>query len=296
MRSLRSVSKGDEAAVDAALRTEEKREIEALGSPRPIVVHEVIRLEGQDELRRTNSMLIWSGLAAGLSMGFSLVSEGLIQAHLPNAVWRPLLVNFGYSIGFLIVVLGRQQLFTENTLTVILPLLTRRDRATFLGVARIWTIVLATNLIGAGIFAGILSRAGLFPPEVQLAFGEIARQSIGADFGAVFVRGVFAGWLIALMVWLLPAADAQKATIIVLVTYVVGLGGFSHIVAGSAEALYLVLTGGATFGQFLLGFAVPTLLGNVFGGVMLVAALNHAQATAGIERVGNGEGAASGKE
>src|SRR5487761_1737852 len=91
------------------------------------VVHETIRREGDEELKRTSSALAWSGLAAGLSMGFSLVAEGLLQAYLPDTMWRPLLTKLGYSVGFVIVVLGRQQLFTETTLTAVLPLLSRRD-------------------------------------------------------------------------------------------------------------------------------------------------------------------------
>jgi formate-nitrite transporter family protein len=94
------------------------------------VIHEAIRKQGEEELRRTSSGLAWSGLAAGLSMGFSMVTQGLLSAHLPDVPWKPLVSKFGYSIGFLIVVLGRQQLFTENTLTPIIPLLQRRDAAT----------------------------------------------------------------------------------------------------------------------------------------------------------------------
>src|SRR5919205_4524491 len=95
------------------------------------VVHEVIRQQGEDELRRTSSGLAWSGLAAGLSMGFSLIAEGLLNVYLPDAQWKPLVTKLGYSVGFLIVIIGRQQLFTENTLTPIIPLLTRRDGKTF---------------------------------------------------------------------------------------------------------------------------------------------------------------------
>src|SRR4051812_30179237 len=86
------------------------------------IVHEAVLAEGLEELERTSAALAWSGLAAGLSMGFSLAAEGLLRAHLPDTSWRPLVDRLGYSIGFLIVILGRQQLFTENTLTVILPL------------------------------------------------------------------------------------------------------------------------------------------------------------------------------
>src|SRR5579885_2100774 len=74
------------------------------------VVYQAICNEGENELARSSAALAWSGLAAGLSMGFSLVAEGLLTVHLPEAPWRPLITKLGYSVGFLMVVLGRQQL------------------------------------------------------------------------------------------------------------------------------------------------------------------------------------------
>ena len=112
------------------LSGQEKKQAGAAARPNALVVHEVIRAEGTEELRRAPSALAWSALAAGLAMGFSLVSEGLLRAHLPDAPWRPLVSKLGYSVGFLIVVLGRQQLFTENTLTPVLPLLNKPEGRT----------------------------------------------------------------------------------------------------------------------------------------------------------------------
>src|SRR5512146_1207676 len=120
----------------ADLSESEQDEIERRAAIRVVVVHEAIRKEGEAELSRSSSALAWSGFAAGLSMGFSLVGEGLIRAHLPEASWTPLLAKFGYALGFVIVVLGRQQLFTENTLTAIVPLLMRRRWDYLLNVLR----------------------------------------------------------------------------------------------------------------------------------------------------------------
>src|SRR5437868_6135333 len=120
----------------------EEQEIEDRAAPSGKIVYKAILKEGEEELERSSSALFWSGLAAGLSMGFSLVTEGLLTAYLPDARWRPLVAKFGYSIGFLIVILGRQQLFTENTLTPILPLLKRKDGGTILNVLRLWAVVL----------------------------------------------------------------------------------------------------------------------------------------------------------
>lgn len=267
--------------IAADLSESEEEETERRATIRAVVVHEAIRKEGELELRRPSSALAWSGFAAGLSMGFSLVAEGLIQSHLPDASWTPLLAKFGYTLGFLIVVLGRQQLFTENTLTPIVPLLMHRTWYYLRNVLRLWAVVLITNLAGGFLFAWVVGHTEIFPPNVRDAFSHIGQAALQPGFGTVLLKAIFGGWLIALMVWLLPAADLAKVGVIIILTYTVGLGQFSHIIAGSTEAFYLVVTGQASFGQYLLSFMIPTLIGNIIGGVSLVAALNHAQVVAG---------------
>ncbi len=261
-------------------RTEQKQveERQAIGAN---VVYETIRREGEDELHRPAAALAWSALAAGLSMGFSFIAEALLMAHLPGSPWRPLVSRAGYCIGFLIVILGRQQLFTENTLTVILPLLARKDVATFLRVLRLWAVVLSANLAGTFLFALCVARIALFEAHTQESLVETARAHMGATFGTVLVRAIFAGWLIALMVWLLPAAESAKVSIIIILTYLVGIGDFNHIVAGSTTALFLVLTKSISWGNYLIQFFIPTLVGNIIGGVSLVAALGHGQVVGG---------------
>jgi formate/nitrite transporter FocA (FNT family) len=116
---------------------------------------------------------------------------------------------------------------------------------------------------------------------VRTAFEEIGREAYRAGFWVTLLRGIFAGWLIAVMVWMLPAAESAHVAVILIVTYIVGLGGFAHIVAGSVDAMYMAVIGRATWAEYLGAFMVPTLLGNVVGGVTIVAALNHAQVVAG---------------
>src|SRR5690349_16875351 len=123
---------------------EEEKSKKVESTPLP-VIHEVIRRRGEDELARSNSALAWSGLAAGMSMGFSMIAEGLLQVHLPAQPWATAVSKFGYSVGFLLVILGRQQLFTENTLTPVLPVLAKRDLATVIQMLRLWVIVLTFN-------------------------------------------------------------------------------------------------------------------------------------------------------
>lgn len=240
-------------------------------------MYETIRHEGEDELERSSAGLSWSGLAAGLSMGFSFLAEALIHARLPDAIWRPLIAEFGYSVGFLIVILGRQQLFTENTLTPILELLNRWDHKTLKNVGRLWGIVLAANLLGGFIFAWVLGSTNVVDGEMQQALTEVGYQALAGGFWTTLLRGIFAGWLIALMVWLLPFAETARVGVIIIITYLIGIGEFPHIIAGSIEVLYLVVIGEATWSQFITTFFLPTLLGNTIGGVTLVAAINYAQ-------------------
>jgi len=261
-------------------RQSDQKNAENRTAPSGAIVYKAICTEGEDELDRSTSALAWSGLAAGLSMGFSFVGQALLYSRLPDSSWRPLLVSFGYSLGFLIVVLGRQQLFTENTLTVILPLLLRRDKETFRNVARLWTTVLLANLGGAFVFALVLARTTAFDEGVNYALLRLGEASMSASFATTLLRGVFAGWLIAMMVWLLPFAESGRVWVIIILTYFVGLGGFSHVIAGSIEAMYLAFGRHISWVECFGSYVIPAFIGNVIGGVSLVAAINHAQVVA----------------
>jgi formate-nitrite transporter family protein len=260
---------------------QESQEAEERSAPTGRVVYKAILSEGESELERASAALLWSGLAAGFSMGFSMFGQGLLMTYLPDAPWRPLVSRFGYSFGFLAVVLGRQQLFTENTLTPILSLLQHRDAKTLKNVARLWGLVLLANLIGAAIVGTVAIRTEAFDAQVRHSFVEIGRAEMAHGFGVMLLRGIFAGWLIALMVWLMPFAESSRIWVIVIVTYFVGLGGFPHIVAGAVATSAYVAAGAAGAWEVVLRFAIPTLIGNVIGGVVLVALLNHAQVVGG---------------
>jgi formate/nitrite transporter FocA (FNT family) len=182
-----------------------------------------------------------------------------------------------------IVILGSQQLFTENTLTPIVPLLSRRTGDCLRNVLRLWGAVLVSNVIGALLFAVVLGRLDVVEPEAQRAMSELAQEAMRSDAWRTMLHAVYAGWLIALMVWMLPAVEGGRLGVIVLMTYLVGLGGFAHVIAGSTEVFYAAVRGDAPWSRALLGYFVPTLVGNVLGGLTMVAALNHAQATSGEE-------------
>ena len=254
----------------------ERRQAADAASLGPLVIHEIVREQGETELERPFSGLAWSGLAAGGSIGFSFMMMAELQGALPDAPWRRLVSSFGYSLGFLIVILGQQQLFTETTLTALIPTLTRRDLASLTGTLRVWAIVLAANLVGTVVFGVVSARAHIFRPETLVAMHAIAAQTMAETFWTTTLKAAGAGWLIGLMVWLLPAAGSARTLIVILLTYTVAVAGFNHIVAGSTEAVFAVASGSASLGDYLGRFFAPTLLGNAAGGIILVGLLNHA--------------------
>src|SRR3954447_6939114 len=160
-------------------RGKEESEAEELRSPGGAVIYRAVLKEGFDELARPSSALFWSGLAAGLSMGASLIAEGLLRRYLPPGEWQPLIAKLGYSIGFLIVILGRQQLFTENTLTPILPLLKERTKRVFREVMRLWAVVLASNMLGCIAVAWVAQSSNAFEPAVREHFSQIGMEALG---------------------------------------------------------------------------------------------------------------------
>jgi formate/nitrite transporter FocA (FNT family) len=258
------------------LDRKERRQAAAGAPMGALVIHEIVRDQGEEELERSVSSLAWSALAAGLSIGFSFLVQATIQASLPDSAWSHLVSAFGYSTGFLIVILGRQQLFTETTLTAVIPALTRPSPATALGVLRVWTVVLAANLAATWVFAAMAAMAYPFSDATINAMQQIASHTMDQPFWDTVLLAGSAGWLIGLMVWLLPGAGPSRPLIIILLTYVVAVCQFQHIVAGSAEAAFMVLSGHASIGNYLGAFLLPTLIGNSVGGAILAALLNHA--------------------
>lgn len=244
---------------------------------RAVVVYEIIRTEGEGELSRTFSALWWSGLAAGISIGFSFLTEAVLAAHLPDFEWKDIIAKLGYAVGFLIVILGRQQLFTENTLTAVLPVITRRKLDWLLGLVRLWSIVLVANIVGCFIFALAVSNTNMVSQDVTQELRGIVQLIMQNTPWQMFIKGIGAGWIIAALVWMLPSSEGVEFFVIGLMTYLIALCGFTHVVAGSAEALYGVLTGSIDLHKAVFGFFLPTLAGNVVGGTVLFAVLSYAQ-------------------
>jgi formate/nitrite transporter FocA (FNT family) len=255
----------------------EVEEVEELSSPRTPVIYEIVRRLGEEEMVRPFASLWWSGAAAGLSISFSLLAQALLEMSLPDAPWRPLVASFGYSVGFLMAVLSRQQLFTESTITAVLPLAADFTFSNLARMARMWAIVLAANLAGTLVAAMLCSWTPALAPKVLHAMIEVSLRLRELPWSDMFFRGITSGFLIAAMVWLMPGSEGAQFHVITLMTYLIALGGFTHIIAGSMEAFMLLMNGDTGFGWVLFDFAVPTLLGNIIGGTALFAMIAYAQ-------------------
>lgn len=254
---------------------------------KPAVIHEIVREEGEEELLRSNKALWWSGLAAGLSMGFSMVAKGLLGHYLPAEPWAHPIVSVGYTAGFIIVILARQQLFTENTITALLPVIKGHRGARWDSMLRLWGIVLAANTVGALLFAIMVQSGALYYGIPTQVFIDTGLEVLTYPVDVMFVKGIAGGWLIAALVWVLPASEGAKFWVIFFFTWLIGLGSYTHIVAGMVEVFMPWLAGQADLGAVVGRFMLPTLAGNVVGGSAIFALISYAQVREEVEDSGS---------
>jgi formate/nitrite transporter FocA (FNT family) len=262
---------------NARITEKEVGDVEEMSSPRTPVIYEIVRRLGDEEMDRPITSLWWSGVAAGLSISFSLLAQGILQAHLPAAPWNVLVVSLGYSVGFLMVVLSRQQLFTESTVTAVLPVMADFTRTNVWRLVRLWSVVLLANMAGTLVAAMLCTITPVLTPDLHAAMLDIAGQIMNHSWMEMLFRAIASGFLIATMVWLLPGAEAAQFHVIVVVTYLIAAAGFMHIVAGSVEAFFLVLNGRLGVVPMVTDFFVPVLAGNIVGGTALFGLIAYAQ-------------------
>lgn len=244
-------------------------------------IYENIRVAAKEEMARSQGALFWSAIAAGLTIGFSFFAGAYLSTLVPEP-FKGAAVAVGYPLGFIFVVLARGQLFTENTLEPIIPLLNAPTWKTFYAMLSLWAVVLIGNLMGAAVFAAIAAFTPMVDAEFQRTLLETAEQGTSGGFGMVVIRGIYAGWLIALMAWLIASTRATSAQVVLiwLTTAPIAALKFRHSIAGSVEAFFRGFMHSALWSQMLFEFIVPALIGNVIGGFVFVALLNHGQVSA----------------
>lgn len=172
------------------------------------------------------------------------------------------------------VVLSRQQLFTESTVTAVLPVVAKLTRANLLRLARLWSVVLLANMAGTLIAALLCTFTPVLTPDLKTAMLDIAGQILNHSWLEMLFRAIASGFLIATMVWLIPGAEAAQFHVMVAVTYLIAAAGFMHVVAGSVEALFLGHLGVL---PMVTDYFVPVLAGNIIGGTALFALIANAQ-------------------
>jgi len=246
--------------------------------PAPLTAGEILEStleDGKEELGRGSAGLALSGLAAGLNISFSTAALGVVGA-LTGGVG--LLAFAVYPIGFIFVMMSRQQLFTTNTVTPVLVVLDE-DRSELLNMLRMWGILFVANVLGALAFAFVVTHAEILPPaSLDLILEEVAHK-MENGFWVLALKGVVGGWLVAFVVWLVAASrdTISQLFFIWAPVFLIPATGLVHCIAGSSEVLISVFVGETSFGEFLGGFLVPATLGNAVGGVVLVALLNYGQ-------------------
>ncbi len=238
---------------------------------------------GIEELERSTGGLLLSGLSAGLDVGFSLFLMGVMMTLTGRTIPRPaseILVAAMYSVGFIFVILGRSELFTEHTALAVLPVLGKR--ASILQLLRLWGLIYVANQAGAAAFAAIAAWVGPALGVIEpWALGRIAHGLVDHPASVILASGVLAGWMMGLLSWLVTASrdTVSQVLFVALVTFAIGISHLHHSVAGTVEVLAGMFCGqGVTlagFGRFL----TMSTLGNILGGVFFVAALKFAHVT-----------------
>jgi formate/nitrite transporter FocA (FNT family) len=206
-----------------------------------------------------------------------IAEAGLHHKLPPGFAAREIVADLGYSLGFLMVILGRMQLFTEQTIVTVLPVMAAPSWAKLGGTARLWAIVFAGNMIGAAIAAAMNIHLHLTSPGLTGAMLEVSRNLLGKEWLELLAQGVPAGFLIASIAWIRAGVTQGDFAIILVVTYAIALGDFTHVIAGAAETFLLLFAGEIGPGRALGGMILPVLIGNVLGGTGLFALLAHAQ-------------------
>ncbi len=258
--------------------TEEEREhLTASVRLSAVTIYAIIRREGEEELSRPAQSLWWSGVAAGLAISSSLLGEAALYANLPDTQSRHLVVAWGYCLGFVLVVLSRLQLFTENTISVILPLLAAPSVSQVVQTARLWSIVLCANFVGTFAIALITVQLSPVPPEIVDAMIHLSAEATAPRGMQALLYGVPAGFFVAALVWILPSSKGFEIISILLITYIIAISGATHVIVGSVEIFLLVLSGSIGVLDGVGGHLLPVLVGNIIGGSGLFAMLAYGQ-------------------
>lgn len=241
--------------------------------------HEIfkeVEANAHEELKRSAKALAFSGIAGGLGMGLTGLGVATAQAMLGPGRWQEFIALLLYPVGFIAVIIGRSQLFTENTLYPVALILSERKHV--INTLRLWVVVFFANIFGAAAFSLLAIKTGALQTQISDALVRLGTVAVQGDASHIFWSGVIAGWLIALMAWIVTASHwtIGQVAIVWIMTFIVGIGHFAHCIASSGEILSAVWAGSVGIGQYVYWLGAATV-GNILGGVMFVTILNFGQ-------------------
>lgn len=235
--------------------------------------------EGMETYEQEKSKVFLGALTAGLEIGFSYLLIAAVYTLLHNKISKetiPYIAAFAYPVGFIIVVLGRSILFTEQTSLLALPVL--HKKRTVIELLTLWGIVIAGNLLGGAIITVLLGFVGTGMGLITLeTISSIALHVTKGSTLIIFGSAVLAGWLMALLSWLVTSSNEtiSRIFVIYMITAIVGFAGLHHSIVGNIEVLAgLLFTDDIPITTYLT-FQSTALLGNAFGGVFFVALLRY---------------------
>lgn len=240
------------------------------------------------QLERNSKGLILSGISAGLDIGFSVLLMTVVLTIFTEFFPQPIvkfIVGNMYPLGFIFVVLGRSELFTEHTTLAILPVL--QGLSSIKKLLRLWVIVYLSNIFGGLIFALILSYFSNSLHFFQAsALNTIADEFIGYNWLTKLLSAALAGWLMGLLAWLVAASRETISQIVVIfiITGAIGVSGLPHCIVGNIEVASSMFVGHVSFIQYI-SFLIPVTLGNIIGGVFFVGILKFSHTmNSGVEK------------
>ncbi|MEF8806829.1 formate/nitrite transporter family protein [Natronomonas sp.] len=218
--------------------------------------------------------LLFSGIAAGFAISITFLLYASMSAASDSALVGAML----YPLGFIYIIIGGYQLYTENTLPPVA--LTIERLASLPALLRHWGVVLAGNFLGGAAGAVVLTYGGVFEPDAAQEALYIARKgAFETPWWSLFFKALFAGLIVAGVVWVGYASrdTISRMLVVYLAFLAIPLGNLFHVVVSFTEALYLMFHGELAFVPGMTGFVLPVLLGNTIGGIALVTVVNYFQ-------------------
>lgn len=231
------------------------------------------------EYRRHNKALFLSSFSGGLEIGFSVMLMATLYTLFAEQISPEsmlFVLGVAYPIGFIFVIIGRSELFTEHTTLAVLPVLNGSVKITHL--LELWGIVFAGNLLGGYLFSFLLSKMG---PALGMISAEalehIATHLTSFNGQVTLGSAIFAGWLMGLLSWLVTSSKdtISRIFVIILVTSLIGIARLHHAIVGSIEVFTGFLISDAITLKDYLHFQFWTTLGNIIGGTVFVAIIKY---------------------